>query len=281
MKARRRMSPIMILGLLFAGFIALAFLPAAAMAQDADQDGYLDWEEETGRLTPLEMTQDFPVNPTMPDAFVILKPASGSLFPSDPSDCWHEPMTRLQNKGGLGLNVNVITETSDTLANPDRFITSRQKAGKITEDTFNAVGDVLGWCQQGTFNDEDNCIIFTARIVNHIKKVCGSRYGSPSCKDNAGNFGDALVSSYVTWAMVHELGHSMTIERCYIEENGGNHSPAGSGYIMDQSVVAVDKKGIVTFTIPKVYSPESQSAYDLAFEKDSSVCEVITTSKKK
>ena len=276
MKKRRSITFLLILGLLAVGALALALAPTQARAQDTDLDGYLDSEELGEFITPEGMQYDYQVDVNKPDAFVIIVPDNPSLIPSSN---WWDLMTKTHAEGGLDHNVNVINVSLGP--DSDRRITDNQNAGRITEDTFNAVGQQLGWCQQGTLNDEDNCIVWTARIVNHIKSICGSRHPGPKCKAETEETGTALEELYITWAMLHELGHAMTCARCYLEEYGGNHTPVDTGWIMDQSVYAVDKGGKVTFHIPNMYSPESKAAADLSVEKDSSVCEAVRTGKGK
>ncbi|UCD77943.1 MAG: hypothetical protein JSW26_21410 [Desulfobacterales bacterium] len=241
-----------------AGMIALiiCFLPANALAQctgDMDCDGFPDSLESSGSITPVNSSTPHSVDPNTADLFIIIVPTTPSLIPANPFELYTQPRT----DGGLGIN---IIEIDVSEAGPDREITATQKAAKITESANSSSG-FLGWCPQGTVNENDDCVVYTQRIVNQINSICGARFGTGDCVGPNGETGQDLVDLYIKWVMVHELGHTTTLAAAF-NKKIGNHYSTGSGKIMDQGVAYTDKRGTVTFDIPQSFSAESQASFD-------------------
>ena len=242
-----------------AGIIALiiCFLPANAIAQctgDMDCDGFPDSLESSGYVRPMSSRTDYSVDSNIVDLFVIVvQLSSSSRIPSNPFDLY----TQSQADGGMGIN---IIEIDADEANSDREIIATQKAAKITESDSSSIG-FLGWCPQGTVNDDDNCVVYTQRVVNSINSICGSRFGTRDCVGPNGETGQDLIDLYIKWVMVHELGHTTTLSARFSNKIG-NHYATGSGKVMDQGVAYTDKRGKVTFKIPLSFSAESQASFD-------------------
>jgi hypothetical protein len=249
--------PITVIAL--AGIIALIiwFLPASAIAQcagDTDCDGFPDSLESSGFITPMSSRTAYTVYPNVVDLFVIVVSLSrNSSIPANPFDLYTQP----QADGGMGINIIEIDESE---AGPDREITSDQKAAKITESDSSSIG-FLGWCPQGTVNDDDDCVVYPQRVINEIESICGARFGTNDCVGPNGEFGDELVDLYIKWVMKHELGHATTLSARFSRKIG-NHYSTGSGNVMDQGVSYTDKRGKVTFQIPQAFSTESQASFD-------------------
>ena len=241
--------------------LLICFLPVNATSQcvddmgagDMDCDGFPDSLESSGYVTPMNSSTPYSVDLNIADLFVIVVQNSPSMIPANHFDLY----TRSQADGGMGIN---IIEIGVAEAGPDREITATQKAAKITE-SLNSASGFLGWCPQGTVNGNDDCVVYTQRVVNSIDRICGARFGTNDCVGPSGEIGPDLIDLYIKWVMVHELGHTTTLSASF-NKKIGNHYATGSGKVMDQGVSYTDKRGKVTFQIPQSFSAESQASFD-------------------
>jgi hypothetical protein len=255
-------------GLLLAAVPAWSAVDCAALADpggDFDSDGILNGEECTS-ITLFDGTTSVPscpgassagcLDPNKKDVFVILNSLSSSLIPADPF--------ALVTESATGLDI-VVHEITYYQANPtDRTILVRDgmnavRAAQITENhtPATATDTKIGTAQQGMLIDR--ATVFTQRIVDKVHAACS---GSP-CKDVSG-IGEFdiqdLIDLYMRHTIAHELGHILGVAPEPNKRFDGHHWKAGSGFVMDQSIVYTSRKGTVTFYITTPYKAESQSS---------------------
>ena len=243
MRKRQRIKTKVGLGLLLLVALAFAIVPSQATAQDSDSDldGFTDQQEMDG-ITLMDGTV-IPTDPTTPDLFVILRPATPSNFPTNPLAF----VSRPQAEGGLGITTHEITPLQ---AGADRTVSSAspQKAVRITEN-LHPEGIILGYANQGTPNDLDAAIIYTEHIKSHVNSVYGEVGTSPPV---------GLIDTYIKHTIAHEIGHMTSLAVDYNSRFGGYHYKSGSEVIMEQAVKYTEKKGIVTFYMSTEYAEPSQ-----------------------
>ncbi len=260
MKKRESTNLRMVVVLLAAAVLVLAMPVTHAGAQDVDLDGFTDQEETDGITLPDNVTfwpgsnsglpREQRLDPTTPDLFVILVPATPSNFPANPL----EFVPRPEAEGGLGITCHVISPEQA----PVRSITPDQNAVKVTE-SLDATGEELGVANYGTPNDLDYVTVYTERIRNHVNSVCAS---ASQCKDSATGFtGTDLINLYINHTIAHEIGHVVALAVEYNSRFGGHHYRTGSKVVMEQSVKYTDKGGKVTFYISTDYATPSQEGY--------------------
>lgn len=262
MKKRQRIKTKVGLVFLTVAALTLGMVPALAMAQDSDSDGFTDLQEiegivlHNGDVVPgldSQLPREQRLDPTTPDLFVILvsaedlDPTVSSNLPANPLEFINKP----QAEGGLGI---VTHEIPYAVADPKRYVTPTQKAVRITEK-LDPEGIILGYANQGTPNGLDEAIIYTERIKNHIYSTCAD---AGTCIDSAGNTGQNLIDTYIKHTIAHEIGHMTRLAVDYNRRFGGYHYKSGSKVIMEQAVVYTDKKGKVTFYISTEYAEPSQ-----------------------
>jgi hypothetical protein len=293
MKKRKGIRSILLLAVLAVAALALALVPTSARAQDYDADGFWGTDDE-GALIPWgTVAPGYDVYPTHPDLFVIFQtwPVGSSPLVTTTSVQDKLDLIALDyGNHGLDVTVHVIDDHVSQSTHPDRLILESpsvpQHGVRLTENTVTSTGNILGQCQDGTPNDEDDCQYWPLRVENIIKKACGNNpewRNDPDCKDEDGNTGDDLLDRYLEWVVLHEVGHSITLARCDRTEYNGRHYAPGSGWIMDQSVLYESRQGgkLIIFSFPDMFNPESQDAFDLVAETDTATCEAIEEGKGK
>lgn len=247
----------------------------ASSTTDSDLDGFTDYQECNG-ITLGDNTL-FPgknsglaranrLDPDTEDLFVILVPAAPtSYFPTNPLQYVSNPMSQ----GGLGITVHQISQTQ-VVAGTDRNVTSTQKAVRVTESLDVTSPNVLGFSNTGTPDGLDLATVYTQRIINFIKSVCGSSYGTSNCADSTGVYDNnstgnlALTQKYITHTINHEVGHMLgPLAPVYNANYGGYHYKSGTNVIMDQSVYYTSKGGKVTFYSGTSYTSADQAKVKL------------------
>jgi hypothetical protein len=102
----------------------------------------------------------------------------------------------------------------------------------------------LGFANTGTPNGPDLATVYTARINNFIRSVCGNLYGGPNCADSTGAYDKvqgttndyALTKKYIIHTINHEVAHMFgPLAPVYDANSGGYHYPTGTNVVMDQS----------------------------------------------
>jgi hypothetical protein len=241
---------------------------------DTDGDGFTDYDECHGILLKGSSTR-MSMDPNVKDVFVVLIRATETGGPQTniPSN-WSEFLSNPLSMGGLGITIHEVTKDqveSDRTVCPNCSLTigsqTRQKAVRITESLDPGTTDqqkkTFGLAEWGTPNDLDDATIWTQRIINYIKSVCGNSYNTSSCRDSSTRaYGQNLNDIYIKHTIAHEIGHMVKLTGKYTSSYGGYHYKSGTGVEMDQ---AVSVKGTV-FKIGTVYKPADQSDPQLGFQ---------------
>jgi hypothetical protein len=227
---------------------------------DSDGDGFMDYEECKGIL-------GFALDPQAKDLFYILLPASPSLIPTNPLLYVSNPST--SSAGGLGIKVHQVTSKQA----PGRIVPSKnsQKAVQLTElSTMTGDLNLLGYSNTGTPNGLDLSTIYTQKIINFIKSVCGPLYGTPNCAASTGEYDGspndslALTHKYVIHTVNHEVGHTLgPLAPAYDANYGGYHYAPGTNSIMDQSIYYKNSGESVIFYIGTTFSSADQAGVKL------------------
>jgi len=238
---------------------------AVNCANDVDCDGFTDTQESSTGITLADgstfpacsgttLTRDACLDPNTPDLFVILIKATdtGGAYSNIPATNPLGLVSAPKASGGLGLAVHIITPGQ---ANSNRFVTSTQKAVRITESLDVSATDVLGAASTGTPNGLDAAVIYTERIKKHVTGV----YAGVNQLPPAG-----FIDDYIRHTIAHEVGHmSGPLTTAYNSRYGGYHYQSGTNLILDQSVAYSVKGGTVTWKLGKTYSTADQSAIKL------------------
>jgi hypothetical protein len=224
--------------LLSALLVAACWGTASAQVVDTDADGLPD-ALEIGGIPLLNGTTIF-TSRTQKDVFIAIVPAaSGSLLPAtiaDPqtgafADTWWNP---------LGMKAHQLQPNQ--IASDRSFTTAPNvstKAVRVTE-SLDTNGTVLGFCNQGTPNGLDGCVVYTQRILSFLKTTCPA--------DSAKWTG--YLRDYIIHTILHEAGHTLGgLTSTYNSSYGGYHYKTSSGYVMDQSVAYTVKQGACTFNM--------------------------------
>ena len=273
----------------------LSMIPIQAIAVDTDGDGFPDaLESGVGLVLPPGASDGDPGSVTFPpctsgadpascmdvnrlDLIVILRQPADTKITITPLELM-ALITESFANSGLDISIHPVDES---LAGPDREVyctafdvdgactTVGQKAVRITEVTGISQA-ILGYCPQGTPMGRDNCSIYTGEIEDFVKSICA---GKDYCQayvgeDIAANLvsGEAnIITEYIKLVAIHEIGHTIELSVDYNSRFGGNHSKTGTGFIMDETTVYTDKKGIVTLYFPAEYSAQSQSGIILSY----------------
>jgi hypothetical protein len=267
--------------------IMMVFPASAILAQDADLDGFSDAQELNG-ITLLDGNL-FPgknsinpntnqpyaradrLDPDSRDFFVILLLGNNplnptynpniSLIPTNPLEFVSNPQTA----GGLGVATHVITPSSQ-YPYANRTVTSSspsQKAVRVTESLDSTSSDTLGVTTgQGMSMDEST--VYTVRITNFIKNLCGNAFGTTNCRASTGEIGQVLIDKYVKHTIAHEIGHSLSLTGRSVKSYGGYHYNATDNVEMSQSVYYTkDSQGVVIFYIGTGFKSTDQSGFKL------------------
>jgi hypothetical protein len=209
MKTRKGMRFTLLLGVVAVAALALALFPTSARAQDDDADGFWNTEENDTLLYPYgvnEPPSPYTVDLGRPDLFVIFETygAGSPMLTWEAVDEKLLLMEDFRGDGGLEVTVHVI-DGPQKLPGTGRVITDTippQHGVRVTEDTITASGNVLGWCQDGTPNQEDDCTVWPRRIRSVIEYICGANWETnDNCKDQYENYGPELLNRYIEWAM--------------------------------------------------------------------------------
>ena len=220
---------------------------------DPDGDGFTDQQECDGitlangshfRGKSEGVSQGLPrdqyLDPDTKDLFVILVPASPSKIPANPLEFVSNP----QSQGGLGIAVHVIGPTQ---ADSNRYVTTTQKAVRVTESLDVSNLNILGMSSCGTPNGLDLATVYTQRIENHVKSV------NPAASPD-------FIATYIKHTIAHEVGHMVgPLAPKYTANYGGYHYKTGTKVILDQSVYY---KG-TTLYIGTSYTSADQSGVKL------------------
>lgn len=249
---------------------------ATATAADSDGDGFTDYQEcygiefagpqlptpkprIEGRISGANFPRALRLDPDTEDLFVILvRAVSGSKIPPDADN----PLQFVSNTlalGGLGITIHLITEAHvlDPISRKVS-LSSGQRAVHIAEslDPGSTAEQIntLGACDQGMVLD--GCIVWTQRIENKIKSICGPNWMTdPTCKDKATlAYGQALLYRYIKHTIAHELGHAINLKVVFPYHS----NPSTSNPKEMDSAVAVSKK---TFSIGTVFTSADQTGF--------------------
>jgi hypothetical protein len=243
---------------------------------DSDLDGFTDYQECNGitlgdgssfagknSINPATSSAYDRANrldPDTKDVFVILVPATGGYFQS-----LTNPLQYISNPtsaGGLGITVHQIG-TNQVLSGTLRNVTSTQEAVRVTESLDTSSTNPLGFSNCGTPDGLDFSTVYTQRIINFIKSVCGSNFaaGNTNCADNSVPplTGTALLNKYIMHTIDHEVGHVLGPLAPVYNAKIGYHYVTGTNVIMDQSVYYTSKGGKVTFYSGTTYTSADQS----------------------
>jgi hypothetical protein len=241
---------------------------------DTDGDGFTDYDECQG--ISLKTGQTLKLDPNVKDVFVILIRATetGATRTNIPAN-WFEFLSNPMSMGGLGIRVHEVTKDQ---VESDRTVClgcslaigsqTRQKAVRVTESLDPGTTDqqkkTFGLAEWGTPNGLDDATIWTQRIINYIMSVCGTKYGTSSCRGSSSTsaYGQILNDIYFKHTLAHEIGHMMKLTGKYTSSYGGYHYKAGTGVEMDQ---AVSVKGTV-FNIGTAYKAADQSDPQMGFQ---------------
>jgi hypothetical protein len=240
------------------GILGLIFFPMQALPQDSDNDGFEEnipitlYDSSTYPLCGQGLERSQCLDPATKDLFVILVKALPSNIPSNPLEYVSMPLS----VGGLAIATHEIAE-NQTL---NRVVSSSspQKAIRITESLDTSNLSILASASYGTPNGLDNATVYTQRIIDLIKSICGSSYGTSNCKDSTGVYGQDLINKYIKNTIAHEAGHMMKLTKIYNANYGGYHYKTGTGVTMDQSVYYTSKSGKVTFYIGAKFTANDQ-----------------------
>jgi hypothetical protein len=261
------------LGALTAVLVAVsgAMLPDQAWAAvvcpgtgaDADGDGFTDAQECAGITTLGTGPRTFPrcngilqrvncVDPNSKDVFVIYRPvATGSRLagltnPFDNNTFLGIGFTGLS---GLGVTVHQLTPTQ---AATDRTVSSvsLQKAVRISESVSDgSLTADLGYCQFGTPQGLDGCVVYTRRTQQFIDAKCNG------AGDTITNRNQVFLA-YATYIILHETGHSLGgLAAQYDAAFGGYHYSPIANLVMSQAAQYSTQAGRCTWYIPSVWNP--------------------------
>ena len=137
-----------------------------------------------------------------------------------------------------------------------------QKALKI-EESLSTTSYELAKClgQWSTPNGGDDCWVYSKKIINHIKEICGNFTNQcvddltgATFEDKDGNGRIDLAEVFMWDTVAHEIGHDVKLRDVYDAKTGGWHYSARDKVMMSQYVdYRAGKKG-VTFYIANKYA---------------------------
>jgi hypothetical protein len=252
MQKQQKYSPTWMTGalvgaLLFGALLGTASAQVSCTFVDVDGDGLPDTLETSG-IPLLDGTKVF-TSPTQKDVFIAIVPAtSGSLLPAPIPD----PVTGFNPfDPTLWAPLGIVPHQlqPNQIASDRSFTTASTcaKAVRVTE-SLDTNGTVLGFCNQGTPNGLDGCVVYTQRIINFINSTCTT--AGDTTTDRL-----AVFRKYVTHTILHEAGHTLGgLTSTYNASYGGYHYKTGGGYAMDQSVSYTAKGGKCTFNISNTWN---------------------------
>jgi len=282
-----------IMGLLIA--LVLALIPAQVLADDIDADGIPDALEVVGgpgiTLPPGANRGDTDSETFLPcvgdplssclslgtvDLFFIFRPADPTLITTMTPMEILDLISISNAESGLNINVHVIDEF---LAGTDREILCDQfdgadcavpvqKAVRITENTTTPQ-PILGYCPQGTPMDRDDATVYTGEIQDYVSSVCAGKtcqaYVGEETPTNLVTGVQEVVAAYISYVIIHEVGHTLELAVEYNRRFGGNHTKTGTNFILDQTVVVKESKksNSMTFYFPNQFSVASQEGIAL------------------
>lgn len=180
------------------------------------------------------------IHPERKDLFVMIYRETDKIPTVSPL----EFITNSQSVYGLGIAIHEIPYVD---ANPNRLVTSTQKAVRITEMPDNDNNLELGHTQVGTPIDGDDALVYPQRIKNHINTVCThSTKGTPltgnKCMDKVTlkkrdplMEWDALKEWYVKHTLAHETAHALNLKQPP-SDSLGNHYPDLNKVVLSQHV---------------------------------------------
>jgi hypothetical protein len=211
---------------------------------DTDNDGLTDYQECVG-VTLADATviptcgipRSACLDPNTKDVFVIFAPAPppNSLLPARPFDEHTVYGLTFTGLSGLGVTVHQV---SPGQAAADRTIVGSQKAVQIAEN-LDTSGSILGYCNWGTPNGLDGCVVYTQRIKSFVYATCGTRDVITAARDPSNR--DAVALAYSIRTVLHETGHSLGgLAPTYDSRSGGYHYTSGT--IMEQFATYSAKK---------------------------------------
>jgi hypothetical protein len=223
----------------------LAPVPEMAAQTDYDRDGFSDDFE--GNAVSL-CSKSYTLNYQKKDVFVLLIPAANGYFSRTDFD----PLKIA--KDSLQINIHKLDPTSTCNENWTRAIpNSNQKALRIKEDLSTLVKE-LGSSTPGLPSGRDDAKIYTARIRQEIDAACPP---GTACQDKTGEVkgADALFDLYIQNIVAHELAHMLQPLAQPYSTKIEWHDKTGSGYVMDQFIVASKdrKTGVITIPISNTY----------------------------
>jgi len=217
---------------LFAAAAMLWSLPSTASAAfdcalasaslDGDGDGIMDADECNGLVLPVcngTLARSACADPATPDVYVLFNPPVGQGANWPTADTILATINKVAAQGGLGVTAHAIDASK---VDSSRRLTaavapySTQKAVRVTENLATGTG-IIGVCEWGTPNGLDDCTVYTLRA----KSVASSM---------ALNGTDVI-----RWVINHEVGHAMNLTAAE-DPTRGHHEPAGSGYVMEESL---------------------------------------------
>ena len=227
--------------------VVLAPVSEIAAQEDSDRDGFSD-VFEASYVSLCE--KNYTLNKDKKDVFVLLIPAANGYF----SRTGFDPLKIAGDS--LQINIHRLDPTNTCNENWTRAIpNSNQKALRIKEDLSTSVKE-LGSSMPGLPSGRDDAKIYTARIKQEIDAACPP---GTACQDKTGQVkgADALFDLYIQNIVAHELAHMLQPLAQPYSTKIEWHDKTGSGYVMDQFIVASKdrKTGVVTIPISTTYKP--------------------------